>query len=368
MTWPAPTDKQARLLWTAASTLAVAILLAAAGFILWALGWLLNQLTAVLLPLALAGILAYLLDPVVDALHRRGLSRTRAIAWVFAVLTACAVLAVGLVVPRLAVETVQLASRVPDHAEQLRQTVSEWLAQSPLGLRAQATWESETGDRLRQWLAETAPAVGTWTVEWLGSLFTGLGLLIGLLLVPFYLYYFLHHKADIQARWTEYLPLQQSRLKEELVFVLTAINDALIVFCRGQVLVALCVGVLLTIGFAALGLPYAFLLGAVAAVLGIIPYLGAGITLVLALALATAHFRDWLHPVLVLALFGVVQAVEGFVLSPRIIGTRVGLHPVVVIIAVLVGTALLGGIVGGVLAIPLAAALRAILNRYVWKK
>jgi len=367
MILPPPSEKQVRLLWTAATTLAVAVLLAATGFILWALGWLLNQLAAVLVPVALAGIIAYILDPVVDWLVQRKMSRQRAIWWVFILLTAALVLVVGLVVPRLVVETTQLATRVPDYVAQVRTSVSEWLAQSPWGLRAREAWESATGDRVRTWLAETAPAIGTWLLERLGGLMSGLGMVIGLVLVPFYLFYFLAHKADIQARWTEFLPIQKSRVKEEVVFVLTAINDALIVFFRGQVLVALGVGVLVAIGFGVLGLNYAVLLGVLAAVLGIIPYLGAAVSLVIALALAVLQFGDWLHPVLVLVIFGVVQAIEGFVLSPRIIGTRVGMHPVAVIIAVLVGTALLGGIVGGILAIPLAAALRAILNRYVWK-
>ncbi|MEO5802699.1 MAG: AI-2E family transporter, partial [Verrucomicrobiota bacterium] len=77
---------------------------------------------------------------------------------------------------------------------------------------------------------------------------------------------------------------------------------------------------------------------------------------------------DWLHPLLVLVIFGAVQLVEGFVISPKIIGDRVGLHPLTIIVAVLVGTTLMGGILGGVLAIPLTAALRTLMFRYVWKK
>ena len=80
------------------------------------------------------------------------------------------------------------------------------------------------------------------------------------------------------------------------------------------------------------------------------------------------QFGDWWHPLLVLAVFGGVQMAEGLVISPKIIGDRVGLHPLAIIIAVMVGTTLLGGILGGVLAIPLTAALRAVMYRYVWKR
>ena len=87
-----------------------------------------------------------------------------------------------------------------------------------------------------------------------------------------------------------------------------------------------------------------------------------------ALLIALAQFGDWRHPLLVLAVFGAVQALEGLVISPRIMGNRVGLHPVTIIVAVMVGTTLLGGLLGGVLAIPLTAALRVAMFRYVWKQ
>jgi predicted PurR-regulated permease PerM len=133
------------------------------------------------------------------------------------------------------------------------------------------------------------------------------------------------------------------------------------------VLVALCDSVLYTIGFLAAGLNYAVLLGFAAVLLSMIPFLGAIVLLLVALALALVQYGDWLHPVLILGVFAVVQSLEGLVISPKIIGDRVGLHPLLIIIAVMTGTTLLGGILGGILAIPLAAALKVILQRYVWK-
>jgi predicted PurR-regulated permease PerM len=159
-----------------------------------------------------------------------------------------------------------------------------------------------------------------------------------------------------------------SKFKEEMVFVLRSINDYLIAFFRGQVLVAICDGILYGIGFALIGLPYAFVIGAVAMVLTIIPFLGAIVTCGAALLIALVTFGDWQHPLLVLAVFAVVQGIEGYVLQPKILGDRVGLHPMVIIVAIMTGTTLLGGILGGILAIPLAAALRVIMFRYVWKK
>jgi len=163
------------------------------------------------------------------------------------------------------------------------------------------------------------------------------------------------------------LPVSDSRAKQEMDFVLSSINDCLISFFRGQLLVALCDGILYTIGFFSIGLPYAFLLGAMAIVLTMVPFLGAAVTCVTALVIAIAQFGDWLHPLLVLAVFAVVQFLERFVISPKIMGNRVGLHPLTIIIAVMLGTSLMGGILGGILAIPLTAALRAVMFRYVWK-
>ncbi|HYT61436.1 MAG TPA: AI-2E family transporter, partial [Haliangiales bacterium] len=147
-----------------------------------------------------------------------------------------------------------------------------------------------------------------------------------------------------------------------------SINDYLIAFFRGQVMVALCDGVLYTIGFFIVGLPYAFLLGVMATVLTMIPFLGAITTCVTALVIAFVQFADWWHPLGVLGVFAIVQTLEGLVISPKIMGDRVGLHPLAIIVSVMVGTTLLGGLLGGVLAIPLTAALRVIMFRYVWKK
>src|SRR5262249_22295299 len=148
---------------------------------------------------------------------------------------------------------------------------------------------------------------------------------------------------------------------------LSSINDCLISFFRGQVLVAICDGILYTIGFFVIGLPYAFLLGAMAIILTMVPFIGAIITCVDAIIIALVQFGDWLHPALVLGVFGVVQLLEGLVISPKIMGGRVGLRPLTIIIAVMVGTTLMGGILGGILAIPLTATLRAVMFRYVWR-
>lgn len=401
----APSPNQSRILWAALTVFAITVGLACLLGLVWGLGRVLDVLSPVIWPLAVAGALAYLLDPVVDLLEKRSMKRQNAILGVFAV----AVLLVGgvgvLVVPRIVSESRDLAGKIPDYTRQLQQRATTWLDTKPewkipflsrpaasvaptnatLALTnvvtttgtntaaaspapAGQTVEQQTVQSIAAWLPKALPVIGNWLVNQVTRVAAWFGLLAGIALVPIYCFYFLLEKKGIQGTWSNYLPVTESRVKEEIIFVITAINDRLIVFFRGQVLVAACDGVLYAIGFFAIGLNYSLLLGLGAAVLTIIPFLGAIVTFVIAFVLAVVQFQDWLHPLLVVGVFAVVQTLEGLVISPKIIGDRVGLHPLTIIVALMVGTTLLGGLLGGLLAIPLTATLRELMFRYVWKK
>ena len=368
MPFPAPTEKQARILWTAVTALAVAVVLVLAGLLLGGLGRVVDKLSPVLLPLAIAGVLAYLLDPVVDFFQRLKIPRPRAILMVFFLGVMLVLMLLATVVPRLVTETSTLVEKAPEFSAQLRLKFSELLATTKAGIKAKEVWDTQLGEPAQKWLASAVPDASAWLLEKLTKVASWAGLLVGFALVPVYVFYFLLEKKGIQGNWTDYLPVHESKAKEELVFVLTAINDCLIVFFRGQILVAMCSGTLLALGFSLLGLPYAVLIGAMAGLLGVVPYLGIAISIVPAVALAVVHWGDAWHALAVLGIFAVVQLLEGFVYSPKIIGDRVGLHPLSIIIAVMVGTTLLGGVLGGVLAIPLTAALRTLMFRYVWHR
>jgi predicted PurR-regulated permease PerM len=211
------------------------------------------------------------------------------------------------------------------------------------------------------------PVVSGWLFAQMGRAAGWFGLLVGFFLVPVYIFYFLLEKRGIEGRWTDYLPVHESKWKEELVFCIKSVNDNLIVFFRGQVLVAMCVGLLTTLGFFLIGLKYALVLGVMTGVLGIIPYLGVMASIIPAIILGIVQFGDW-RVLLVVLVFVIVQAAEGLVISPKIMGDRVRMHPLTIIIAVMVGTTLMGGILGGILAIPLTAVLRTLMFRYVWKR
>jgi len=347
-----------------------------------------------------AGVVAYLLDPVIDYFERKGFPRPRAIVCVFAI----AILIVGAVatsvIPPIVSQTREFAQRIPAIQAKDVHFVEDWLnnphgmaqkflnpdakeqALPPVAITSNAPEIIDTN-------APTAPPVNSASASgildektlqsaggWIKRIVptawslvaTWFGILTGLALIPIYAFYLLLEKRGIQSKWTNYLPVKDSTFKDELVFILQSINDYMIAFFRGQVLVAICDGILYSIGFLLIGLPYAILLGAAAMVLTIVPFIGAVIIFVLAMLIALVQFGDWQHPLLVLAVFAVVQTLEGVVISPRIMKGRVGLHPLTIIIAVMVGTTLLGGVLGGILAIPLTAVLRVLMSRYVWKR
>lgn len=366
MDFPPPSPKQGRILWASVTALSIAILAALVGVLIWGFGWVLNQLSSVLLPLAIAAILAYLIDPIVDFFESHRVPRPRAILLVFFLGLMVVMILLATVVPKLVVEAGQLIDQFPEYSKKVNLEISEKLATTHWGMKAREIWEGSFGDTAREWLTKVAPAVSTWALTQLTKVASGVGLVVGFALVPVYLFYFLLEKTGISRHWTEYLPIRESNIKEEAVFVLKAINDCLIVFFRGQILVALCDGIMLTIGFMVMGLSYSLLLGLGAGLLSVIPYLGIMISIIPAVLLAAVQFGDWLHPLLVVGIFILVQTLEGLFVSPKIMGDRVGLHPLTIIVAVMVGTTLMGGVLGGVLAIPLTAALRVLMFRYVW--
>jgi len=412
MSFPPPSPTQVRILWVSLTALSIAVLVATIGAFVWGLGIVLGKLSPVIWPVAIGGVIAYILDPLVDFFERRKVPRTRAIVLVFVICAAIVLALFGSVVPRMVIETRRLVEHMPTYAQTAQNRVSGWMSKvsqkptvvawierflpgqfkgsegtnsvpsppTPDGPPAPPVPEpgksspsdqllaSQLGANVIKWASTVLPGVGTWFASQLSHVASLAVTLIALAMAPVFTFYFLQEKTGIQTRWSEYLPVTKSHFKDELVFVLGAINDCLIVFFRGQVLVAVCDGVLYTIGFAVIGLPYAILLGAMATVLTMIPYIGAMATCTAALLIAVIQFGDWKHPLLVLAVFGVVQTLEGFVIQPKILGDRVGMHPLTIIIAVLVGTTLLGGVLGGILAIPVTAALKVILTRYVWKE
>ena len=391
MAFPAPSEKQAKVLWLSITALAIAVFLALLALMFYGLGWLLDRLSPVLLPLAVAGILAFLLNPLVDIFENkmsakvsrlfdkiRNPKRVKAIILVFiiatGILTTLTFTIMGTAVPQL----VDLSKKV--QIGQFEKDTKKWIEKhrdKEWGKLFKLNEVDLDNLKLLSLIKIDAISAKELSANGLSNAIAVIGILAGLALVPVYVFYFLLEAQTIQRKWSDYLPLKESKFKEEAVFILESFNECLVVFFRGQVLVAICVGICLAIGFSLIGLPYGILLGLLAGIVGIIPYFGVIVSTIPVLLLSLTHQEDmsffgiglgFYSPFAALAVCAIVLFLEKTVIQPKIIGDRVGMHPVAVIISVLMGTTLVGGVIGGLLAIPVAMALRTVLFRYVWVK
>lgn len=344
-------------------------------------------LKPVVIPLAVAGILSYLLDPVVCWLTRRKFSRLWAVIAVFASGIAIVVALVLWVVPTIHHQGETFGRKLPAYGKQAQALVQKTIEQTRHLAELQIFQPKEPGDEAADplnayiassvneginWLQTNAPkmlaSVGNFITASLGSAWGALGLMLSLVLVPIFLFFFLNDGPQIAATWSNYLPLRASPLKSEVVSLLSEINNYLISFFRGQLLVSLIDGVLIGGALLVMGLDFALLIGLLVGVLGLIPYLGMLICWIPAVLMAVAQFGDWWHPIAVTIIFIVMNQIDGLFIAPKIVGESVGLHPLTVIISVLAWSIVLGGLLGALLAVPLTATLKVLLKRYFWDK
>jgi len=318
--------------------------------------WFIRALGPVLTPFVVSAVLAYLGDPLVDRLEK-WMSRTPAVLVVFSSMIMSIILVVLLVVPLLEKQISYLISHLPVYADWLSNSAWPWLQQR-FGLQGVDLGADQLIALLREHWQEAggvaAAVLGNLTQS--GMVFLGF---IGLLfLIPVITFYLLRDWDNLMANIRNLLP----RYAEPGISKLAGeSNEMLGAFFRGQILVMLALGIIYAIGLALIGLKLAFLIGLVAGLLSIVPYLGFAVGLIAALIAAVVQFHDVLHVVLVLLVFGVGQMLEGMVLTPWLVGDRIGLHPVVVIFAVLAGGQLMG-FVGMLIALPVAAVLNVLLR------
>ncbi len=387
-----PTPWQKKMLWNAITALSLLVIAAVFVFTLYVATQILAFLQPLLLPVAVAAVIAYLLEPVVSWLARRKMPRLLAVVIVFGAFVLGGVLLFVGVVPSIYTESVKFSSDLPGYLERGWVAIDGFLENNLQKLpqlggtppQEESTTDSVKGRLQRyqdnpyvqqslQYLKDQLPTLSQriWTLVQtsLTGVFGAFGFLLGLLIVPIYLFFFLKESPRIAQTWSNYLPLRRSEFKDEVVTVLTEINGYLINFFRGQLVVALINGMLLAIGLSILGLQFGFLIGLVFAFCGIIPYVGYIICYIPALLVAFAQFNDWVHPLWVTIIFFLIIAqIDGLVTTPRIVGNSVGLHPMTVIISVFLWALVLGGLLGAILAIPLTATLKVLLQRYVWDR
>jgi len=317
---------------------------------------LLFVLKAALTPLAAAFVIAYLLDPLIDRLERLGVRRRFGILLVLG-LSGAVVLGVLLVaIPRLVRELTALAERMPGYLERLVTVVVPEL-ETRLGVELPGTLEELLGGLRGTELS----VLGAVRDLLLGALSTATGtvsVLVGMLVIPILAYYLLVEFDQVLRRVAEWIP----RAQRDYVIEKARTADHLISgFLRGQLLVAAILGTLYALGFGVIGVDLAIGVGLLAGVMALVPYLGNVVAVGLASSLCVLEFGfDW-HLLAVLGWYAVVQNLEGFVLTPRIVGGSVGLHPGAVIVALLIGGDLFG-FLGLLIAVPAAAVVKVFVD------
>ena len=317
---------------------------------------LLYLLLPVLTPFLIAAILAYICDPLVDKICLWGVGKFklgRTLATVLVMLAIIGVLAglVLILIPLLQKESQLLAQRLPDLITNVRATLEPFL-QKQFGISLNIDPAQIQEIVTKNW--KTAGGLfGDVLISAGNHGMALIGLLANILLLPVVLFYLLRDWDELVHKISNLIPLDMIDKTSEIAH---EIDQVLAEFLRGQLAVMLAMSAFYVIGLWAVGLNMALPIGLVAGLLGFVPYLGITAGILLALLVAALQFTSFAQIMPVLLVFGVGQIVESFLLTPRLVGDRIGLHPVTVIFALLAGGQLFG-FAGVLLALPVSAAI-----------
>jgi predicted PurR-regulated permease PerM len=326
-------------------------------FSLGVLGLVIYLLAPILTPFATAALFAYLGDPATDRLQARGLSRTWSVAVVFLCMSLCLTAVLLVLIPLIESQVSKLIEKLPSYVDTLRYRLLPWV-QAKFGLSpglldvdklvalAREHWKSAGG--VAATVAATVGSSGLALLGWIANLS----------LIPVLLFYFLRDWDAMVARVRELLP----RHLEPTISTLARQSDEVLgAFLRGQLSVMAALATIYSGGLMLVGLDLALLIGIGAGLVSFIPYLGGIVGVSAGLIAAYMQFHDWQHPALVLLVFGIGQSLEGMVLTPLLVGDKIGMHPVAVIFAILAGGQLFG-FLGVLLALPTAAIVMVLLR------
>jgi predicted PurR-regulated permease PerM len=338
---------------------ALLVLVAVFSAIVWGLARFVGAFQNVLLPPAAAGILAMLLRPYYSWLVKacRG---SQAAGLVLFFLSALVPLGVFIWFASVFVgnQLLRLFEDLPSMINALLEAGRSHWPQVAALLEKYGVM-SEFGNLLEnpaEMVAKALRSSGEWMSESITQMFQSAAGLFAWAVLPLYLAFFLIAKPFEPKQIGEFLPFLKAETREDVIYLFDQFVNILLTFFRGQIIIALAQGALFAVGFTLVGLPYGIVIGMVLGLLNIIPYLGSSVGLGVALPLAYFAKEGGLSLVgLVLVVFGATQAIEGYLLTPRIMGNHTGLHPALIIFAVFFWGIALGGILGMMLAIPLTA-------------
>lgn len=339
------------------SALAVSIALLVG--VIWVFSLLLGRISGVLWPLAVAGIMAMIMRPVVELLESKlRLRRSSAVITLYGTFVLLVAGALFLITPPLVAQVLDFIAFIPTFWTRAFHYVElhypDWVT------LARNQMQNETVNKIVHGMLEEAKQMADHALPTLKSAGLGVislfGFITHLAVVPIYLFFFLLSSNEPTQNLGRHLPFLKPHLREDVVFLVGEFIAIVISFFRGQLLIGLIMGALLATGFSVVGLKFGLFIGLGLGVLNIVPYLGSIIGIAITLPLAFLQpGGGWQLVGLVLIVKVIVQMIEGWFLTPKIMGDRTGLHPVTIIVAIFFWGTAFDGILGMLLAIPLTA-------------
>ncbi len=320
------------------------------------LGLLVYLLAPVLTPFLFAMLLAYLGDPLVDRLQQH-LSRVMAVVVTFLAFTGVVVVSLFVLIPMLETQITVLLQKAPGYIERIEQFVFA-LFEDQLQSKTVVLNLIDVEKVIREHWQQAGGVVKGVLVALSSSGMVLIAWMVNIVLVPVLTFYLLRDWDDLLMRLRGLIP---RRFEATCVQLIVASNDVLGAFLRGQLLVMVALGGIYSVGLWLIGLEFSVLIGMLAGVVSFVPYLGFVIGILVAGIAVLLQFQEAFQLVYVLVVFGVGQVVESVVLTPLLVGDRIGLHPVAVIFAILAGGQLFG-FLGVLLALPVAAVLMVLLR------
>jgi len=354
-------ERQRTTIANAITILSAVVIIVAVGALFWIVGAFFVKFSAIFLPVAVAAVAAMVVKPYYETIRTRlKLGRFPALIVVF----------LSAIIPMTALGWF-FGDLIFDQAKGLIQSCPGWwasavqwtkvhapqiehlLVDTKIGQAAGDAVEGQ-GDafvNVLRFMGQRAVSAGAGVISWVGAL-------VCWVVAPIYFAFFLMADTSQIDNLERHIPFLKSETRKDLLYLFKEFLNIIVAFFRGQLVIAFLQGLLFAIGFTIVGLKYGFVIGLTLGFLNIVPYLGNIIGLGTALPLAFFQDGGGLMRVLaVLVVFAVVQMIEGYLLTPKIMGDRTGLHPVVIILAIFFWGSALNGIMGMILAIPLTAFL-----------
>lgn len=313
-------------------------------------------------PILIAGLLYYLLNPIVNFMEKKGIKRVLGISILFVVVIGLFTWGIVIVVPKIDSQIKSFVTEWPSYWKTIESKINEFLSTPLL---------HKFSEPIEKYLNDLFSSISTLAKSLSKTTFKGLGSFVGVvanavmtvIIVPFVLFYLLKDGKKLVPYTMKAVP---TKMRQPTLNVLSDINKQLSSYVRGQVTVAIAVGIMFTIGFSIIRLEYAVTLGILAGVLNLIPYIGSALAMIPAVILAMVSGPKMLIAVIIV--FIIEQTIEGRVVSPLVLGSQLDIHPLTIIFVLLTAGKLFG-VLGVILGVPGYAAIKVVvLHVFEWYK